>query len=114
MSQLVNSKGQILLANLKIARSFFDRAQGLIGTRDLGPEEGLWIHQCNSIHTFFMSFAIDCIFLDADLKVKKLVRDVKPWRLVLPIFGAKSVIEIKSGTLDRFELSREEELHVSA
>lgn len=113
MKQLLNSQGKVILANLKVATSFIERARGLIGTKDLPAEAGVLFYRCNSIHTCFMSMNIDCIFLDRDLRVKKIVKDVKPWRLVLPILGAKSVIELKAGNVDRLGLVLGEELHVS-
>lgn len=113
MGKLMNTQGKVLLQNLRIASSFIDRAQGLIGSKELDGQEGLWIHRCNSIHTCFMSFPIDCIFLDQDLRVKKVVKEVKPWRMVLPIFGAKSVIELKAGTAEMMGLGSGEKLHVS-
>ena len=64
----------------KVARTMFARMKGLIGTKSLPPGEGLLILHCNSIHTFFMSFAIDATFLDRDNRVVKTVRGIRPWR----------------------------------
>ena len=72
---------EILGFRAKVARTFPERARGLIGTKDLAPSEGLLIEKCNAIHTFFMSFPIDAIFLDGDNHVVKTVRDVRPWRV---------------------------------
>ncbi|PIS11320.1 MAG: hypothetical protein COT73_04585 [Bdellovibrio sp. CG10_big_fil_rev_8_21_14_0_10_47_8] len=94
-----------LLTDLHIADRMWSRMKGLLGTSQLGPEQGLWIHRCNSIHTFFMSYAIDCVFVDDQMKVKALVKDVRPGRLVLPIWGAKSVIEVQSGWIEQKMIS---------
>ena len=65
VSELKNSNSKkTVISNLEIARSFFERGQGLLGRSHLDPQAGLWIPRCNSIHTFFMKFSIDCIFLD--------------------------------------------------
>lgn len=81
----------------RVARSFADRARGLIGTRDLGPDEGLLILRCNAIHTFFMSFAIDATFLDADGNPVKTVRNIPPWRpFVWGGWRARKVLETKA------------------
>ena len=64
----------------RVARTMFARMKGLIGTKSLPPGEGLLILHCNSIHTFFMSFAIDATFLDRDDRVVKIVRGIRPWR----------------------------------
>jgi hypothetical protein len=81
----------------KVARSFAQRARGLIGTRDLPAGEGLLIEKCNCIHTFFMSFAIDATFLDGNGDVVKTVRNIKPWRpFVWGGWRARKVLETRS------------------
>ena len=81
----------------RAARTFAERAKGLIGTKDLPADEGMLIEKCNAIHTFFMSFPIDAVFLDASDRVVKVVRGIKPWRpLVWGGWRAKKVLELKS------------------
>ena len=65
----------------RVARTFAERAKGLIGTKDLPAGEGLLILRCNAIHTCFMSFPIDATFLDREDRVVKTVRKIRPWRL---------------------------------
>ena len=66
---------------IKVARSFFARLAGLLGRRALAPDEGLLLASCSNIHTFFMRFAIDVVFLDSDGLILAIHRDVKPWRI---------------------------------
>ena len=81
----------------RVARTFAERAKGLIGTKDLAADEGMLIEKCNAIHTFFMSFPIDAVFLDDSDRVVKVVRGIKPWRpLVWGGWRAKKVLELKS------------------
>ena len=81
----------------RVARTFAERAKGLIGTKDLPADEGMLIEKCNAIHTFFMSFPIDAVFLDASDRVVKVVRGIKPWRpLVWGGWRAEKVLELKS------------------
>ena len=81
----------------KVARSFIERAKGLIGAKGLAPNEGLLIEKCNAIHTCFMSFAIDASFLDSDNRVVKVVRGIRPWRfMVWGGWRAKKVLETQS------------------
>ena len=83
----------------KVARTFLERAKGLIGTKRLPPGEGLLILRCNSIHTFFMSFPIDAVFFDRNDNVVKAVRNIQPWRLfVWGGFRAVKVLETASST----------------
>ena len=64
----------------EVARTFAERAKGLIGRSGLEPGKGLLIPGCNCIHTFFMRFAIDATFLGGDGRVVKVVRNIPPWR----------------------------------
>ena len=81
----------------RVARTFAERAKGLIGTKDLPAGEGLLILRCNAIHTCFMSFPIDATFLDRADRVVKTVRKIRPWRLwVWGGFRAVKVLETRS------------------
>ena len=93
------TKNKMLASHIKVAKGFFTRSRGLIGTSCLPAEQGLWLWSCNSIHTFFMKYPIDCIFVDRNLKVKAVFLKVVPWRVILPVWGAKSVFELETGSL---------------
>lgn len=108
------TRQKVLLRDLKVARSFIDRGVGLLNRENLGQEEGLWIHRCNSIHTFFMRFSIDCVFVNRQLEVKALRSHVVPWRLVPPIWSASSVIEMSAGSIERLGIQVGEKLYVGA
>ena len=88
----------------EVARSFLQRAVGLIGRRGLPPGEGLLILRCNAIHTFFMRFPIDATFLDAHGGVVRTVRNIRPWRpFVWGGWRARQVLETAAGTTLRHE-----------
>lgn len=108
------TKQNLLLGDLEVARGFFERGRGLLGRAGLREDQALWIHRCNSIHTFFMKFSIDCVFIDRDLKVAAIYEDVAPWRVVWPVWGASSVIEMAAGSARRLRIQVGEELHVGA
>lgn len=76
-----------------IADNFFSRARGLLFRRPLQVGEGLLIRPCNSVHTWFMRYPIDVIYLDADNEVTKIVENMTPWRLSFAK-NARSVIEV--------------------
>lgn len=101
-----------LVENLEVAKTFWSRGKGLLGRKVLAQDQALWIHRCNSIHTCFMQFSIDCVFVDKNLKVKAIYQDVKPWRLVSPVWGASSVIEMASGTSSKLKISVGDQLYV--
>ena len=77
--------------------------------------DGLWIVPCNSIHSFWMKFDFDAIFLDKNLRVVHLVREMKPGRISKIVFAAHSVLEVPAGLIaqtatelgDTFEMRRE-------
>lgn len=103
-----------LTDQLILAETLFSRSKGLLGRRELPDNEMLWINRCNSIHTFFMKFTIDCVFLDRTLKVISIKRNVKPWKIIWPQWGASSVIEMKAGDIDRLSLKVGDQLYVGA
>ncbi len=90
---------EILAENLIFARTFFSRAVGLLGKRDMPLHEALWIEPCGSIHTFFMLFPIDVLFLNRDYKIMKKISHLPPWRVELQ-FQSSIVVEWKGGALD--------------
>ncbi|MGZ3742240.1 MAG: DUF192 domain-containing protein [Pseudobdellovibrionaceae bacterium] len=101
-----------LISSLETAATEWARGKGLLGRKSLEPEQALWIRRCNSIHTFFMKFPIDCVFLDKHLRVKAIYHDVKPFRVVWPVWGASSVIEFPAGRAKQLNLELGEQLHV--
>ena len=70
-----------------------------MGRKALAPGEGLWIEPCSSIHTCFMRFPIDVVFLDEKLSVVRVIASMKPWRFSTWVWKARSVLELESGTL---------------
>lgn len=79
------------------AKTFFQRARGLIGQKSLAADEGLLIPHCNCIHTLFMRFPIDATFFDRKGEIVKVVRGIKPWRLfVWGGWRARKVLETAS------------------
>ena len=97
--QVLNrARGTVLASRLEVADSGPRRSKGLLGRDGLGSGEGLWIVPCESVHTFFMRFAIDLVYLDRKNKVKKVRSAVPPWRLSACL-TAHSVIELPAGTI---------------
>ena len=72
--------------------------------RRLDPGEGLWLRPCQGVHTFWMFFPIDVIFLDRQLRIIRLVENLRPFRLTMPVMAAASVIEVAAGTISRLGL----------
>jgi uncharacterized protein len=81
---------------VEVARTAATRRNGLLGRRALAADAGLWLLPCESVHTFFMQFAIDLIYLDRKQRVKKVRAAVPPWRLSACL-TAHSVLELAAG-----------------
>ena len=67
--------------------------RGLLGRHGLDPGAGLLIRKTGSIHTFFMRFPIDAVFLDKKMVVRRVVAEIPPFRLAWGR-GARSVVEL--------------------
>jgi len=91
------TKGLQVSSGADRAETFSDRLFGLIPRRALGPEEGLWLEPCAMIHMCFMSFPIDAVFLDADLKVLRVLGGLRTWRFSPWVRGARGVLELPAG-----------------
>jgi len=78
------------------------RMRGLLGRDSLPQGTGIWLNPCNSIHMFFMRFPIDALFLDRNQRVVSVVSHLRPWRLVWPVKGASSCVEVPAGTADEW------------
>jgi uncharacterized protein len=96
--QVLNrTRGSVLGRMVDVADSSAKRRVGLLKHERLEADTGLWIVPCESVHTFFMKFAIDLVYLDRRNRVRKVRSAVPPWRLsaCLP---AHSVLELPAGT----------------
>lgn len=93
------TRGTILAQKAQIANTPLLRLKGLLGRRGLEQGEGLIIEPCNSIHTCFMRFPIDVLFLDKNYKIVSLTSNLSPWRLFGALFSGKIVLELPAGTL---------------
>jgi hypothetical protein len=97
--QVLNvTRGTILAERLEAALTGAARRKGLLGRERLLPGEGLWIAPCESVHTFFMRFPIDLVYLDRKLRVKKVRHSVGAWRMSACL-TAHSVLELPAGTI---------------
>lgn len=104
----------VIFNSLEKPTSFIKRNNGLMFRKKLQDHEALMITGCNFIHTFFMKFSIDVIYLSKKMEIKTIKRDVKPYRLTLPVFGASSVIECTAGNKNISELSKGDKLYVGS
>ena len=91
--------GEALATNVLRAESLRSRMVGLLGRKSLEAGEAMWIEPCSQVHTFFMAFPIDVLFLDRERRVVRVVPDLVPWRVSPWVWGARSVLEFEGGAL---------------
>lgn len=87
----------MIFESCKVANTFYARFLGLMGRKEMKKDEAIIFPRCNSIHTFFMRIAIDVVFVSQSGKILKILPQLQPWRILLPVRGAKHAIEMASG-----------------
>ncbi len=102
--------GTIIGPDIKIAKGFFQRLKGLIGSDSLSYGEGLIIVPCNSVHTFFMKYPIDVVFISKEKIVIKIINSMGPYRISAIVPKSYFVMELPSGTCRAYSLQKGEKL----
>lgn len=87
----------VLGESVDVADTSAKRRVGLLKHEGLEPGTGLWIVPCESVHTFFMKFPIDLVYLDKKKRVRKVRNAVPAWRLSACL-TAHSILELPAGT----------------
>lgn len=103
--------GVVISENLERASSWRSKAIGLLGRKEYPVGNALLLEGCSSIHMFFMKFAIDVLFVDEQLKVLKVVEELRPWSTADGP-GAHSTIELPAGTARRLGIRAEHRLEI--
>ncbi|MBM7855624.1 uncharacterized membrane protein (UPF0127 family) [Desulfohalotomaculum tongense] len=95
---LINvTRSMILAKQVEVAETFKARLKGLIGTSILPSDRALLIRPCSSVHTFFMKYPIDVIFLDKENRILKILHSLPPYRFSPLVWNAKMVLELPAG-----------------
>lgn len=103
--------GKEIISDAAIAVSLSSRIRGLLGTTQLKNSEGLIINDCRQVHTFFMRYAIDVVFLSSQDEVVK-VSTLPPWRISTWVRRAKRVLEIPAGAAKKHGFTNGAKLEV--
>jgi uncharacterized membrane protein (UPF0127 family) len=106
---LVTEDGRVICEHCQLAMNAFTRMRGLLGRTSLGREEGLLLEPASSVHTAFMRFPIDVVFLDRDLVVLRIVSRLTPWRTAARR-RSHAVLELAAGECARRGLREGERL----
>jgi len=94
---------QTISSLVEVAATRRTRRRGLLGRKTMDASEALIIAPCFAIHTAFMQFAIDVVFIDSRGRVLKIVRELRPWRMAIAP-RAHAVIELAAGALKSRDL----------
>ena len=91
----------VIVSKVYLACGFFKRLFGLLALWPLKCSEGLLIKDCASIHTMWMRYNIDAVFIDSEGKVLAIFGDMAPFRFSPYIREASSVLELRAGSASR-------------
>jgi uncharacterized membrane protein (UPF0127 family) len=98
---LKNHKGEVICQKMIVASRILERMKGLMFSVELPDCDGFLITPCNSIHTFFMLYKLDVLFLDKNFTVVKAIYDLSPWRVTWIYLRAHQVLEMKAGSMNK-------------
>jgi uncharacterized membrane protein (UPF0127 family) len=99
-AKLERRNGDPVCDRCRVADRPLARMRGLLGRRDLPRGEGVLLRPAASVHTWFMRFPIDVVFLDRELRVLKVVPQLAPWHVAAER-GARAVLELAAGECER-------------
>ena len=102
--------GVTVVESAEIALGLRERLRGLLGRPFLPQGHALVLHPCKAVHTFFMCFALDLVFLDREMTVTRTAWNVPPFRMVFGGWRATTAIEAQSGWLCAMDLRRGDRL----
>ncbi len=97
---LSETRGNVICERTEIANTPWRRLRGLLGRKGLPAGDGILIEPAPSIHSAFMRFEFDAVFLDRDLTVLKVVERIPPWR-AHSAKRSRKVLELAAGEIER-------------
>jgi len=113
MPSLINkTQNQIIASSVTPAFKWLERVVGLLGKQNIPSDFALWISPCKSIHTFFMKFPIDVLFVDKQLCVVSYFSSLPSGRIVFGGLKSHSVFEMSSNQLQKHKLNKGDQLYV--
>jgi hypothetical protein len=114
LSVFNTTQGVVVGNSVELADTSMKRLFGLLGRRGLETGGGLWIKPSSGVHTFGMTFDIDVVGLDRNLKVIKLWNSMVPYRVTSVSFKLRSVLELPSGVILASKMQVGDQLHITS
>lgn len=113
MLRIINISNKLQIAqNAGYALTFKQRLCGLIGKVEFLKGEALIFKNCKIVHTFFMSYPIDLVFCDKELRVIGTQSDILPWRISKFYSSASLVIELPKKTILENNIKKDDLLKI--
>ncbi|MEB3287467.1 MAG: DUF192 domain-containing protein [Vampirovibrionales bacterium] len=106
-------RGTQLVIALEVASNPWTRFKGLMGRPALEKGAGLWIEPCSDIHSCFMRFPFDAVFLDKANIVVHLMESMPAWRVSKWVRNARVVLELPAGTIEKTNTQLGDQLEFS-
>jgi hypothetical protein len=100
------------LTKIQTTKNLWQKGMGVIGWRDFGDKNGLLLTNTNSIHTFFVRFSLDLVFLDQKMKIIRLVENLKPFSFSPIVWKARHVLEMPAGSIKKSSLKTGDSVHL--
>ena len=104
MSRILTKDGSVVVSRVVYAETLPARLRGLLGRASLAEDTGLLLRPCGSIHMWFMRFPIDAAFLDSQMRVLKISRNLGPWQMAFAPRGTVCVLETETGLLSKLNI----------
>lgn len=105
MKAINKSKNITIITNVRVAKNPITRMVGLLLNSELPDNQGLLITPCKSIHSWFMRFTFDAVFIDKEGKVVHLIENMTPFNACMPVWNASKVLELPAGTINNKGIS---------
>lgn len=99
MKIINKTKDTIVAEEVTVADTLLKRMKGLMGKREFREGQALILKPCNSIHTFFMRFSIDVLFVDKHNKIIDTIISLRPFRITRINFNASFIVELPPKTI---------------
>ena len=108
------TRGAVIADRAFEARGFWPRLVGLLGRSSLEQGEALLLDPCTSVHTAFMRFSIDVLYLDREGRVVKTRPHLRPFRMSGVLRGGHSVIELPTGVIEATGTASGDQIKIEA
>ena len=111
--RLINqTKSLVLAEHVTFVNTPFKRIKGLLGQKAFLPGQGIILYPCNSVHTFFMHFAIDVLFVDSNYRVIKVFSNLSPNRITGIYWRSSRAIELPAGISELTHTQNKDQLQL--